>query len=71
MYRYILDNYLFTSCLYFLNFDIFYIDWKFSGMCQFQYIYYSLVIKSIIIIKWKIFVNIFLGFYTMYNSSKG
>ena len=23
MYRYILDNYLFTSCLYFLNFDIF------------------------------------------------
>ena len=65
MYRYILDNYLFTSCLYFLNFDIFYIDWKFSGMCQFQYIYYSLVIKKYHYHKMKNFCEHILGL--LYN----
>ena len=70
MYRYILDNYLFAS-LYFLNFDIFYRLEIFRNVSISKYLLFSGYKKRIIVIKRKIFVNIFLGFYTMYNSSKG
>ena len=70
MYRYILDNYLFAS-LYFLNFDIFYRLEIFRNVSISKYLLFSGYKKRIIVIKRKIFVIIFLGFYTMYNSPKG